>query len=129
MPNRVIAGSFLRRAGGGSRHPLATDLPYNRPQEASIQDGIELSIERARGTKQSPQQIALLRDKWPLAFPLEQQDVRPLAIGAASEICRPSWTGRCCTTSKKNRRERQTHRAGIEIKTDDKSFRLQRRSD
>jgi sRNA-binding protein len=42
--------------------------------------------ERARGTKESPQQIALLRDRWPLAFPLEQQDVRPLAIGAARKI-------------------------------------------
>jgi sRNA-binding protein len=43
-------------------------------------------IERARGTKESPQQIALLRDKWPLAFPLEQEGVRPLATGAAREI-------------------------------------------
>jgi sRNA-binding protein len=43
-------------------------------------------IERARGIKESPQQIALLRDKWPLAFPLEQQGVRPLATGAAGEI-------------------------------------------
>jgi sRNA-binding protein len=43
-------------------------------------------IERGRGTKESPQQLALLRDKWPLAFPLEQQDVRPLATGAAREI-------------------------------------------
>jgi sRNA-binding protein len=43
-------------------------------------------LERARGTKESPQQLALLRDKWPLAFPLEQQDVRPLATGAAREI-------------------------------------------
>jgi sRNA-binding protein len=43
-------------------------------------------IERARGSKESPQQLALLRAKWPLAFPLEQQDVRPLATGAAREI-------------------------------------------
>jgi sRNA-binding protein len=43
-------------------------------------------IERARGTKESPQQIALLRDKWPLAFPLGQEGVRPLATGAAREI-------------------------------------------
>ena len=42
--------------------------------------------ERARGTKESPQQIALLRDRWPLVFPLEQQDVRPLALGAARQI-------------------------------------------
>ncbi len=43
-------------------------------------------MERARGTKESQQQIALLRDRWPLAFPLEQEGVRPLAIGAAREI-------------------------------------------
>jgi sRNA-binding protein len=43
-------------------------------------------IERARGAKESPQQIAPLRDKWPLAFPLEHEGVRPLTTGAAREI-------------------------------------------
>jgi sRNA-binding protein len=43
-------------------------------------------IERARGTKEALQQFSLLRAKWPLAFPLDQQDVRPLASGAAREI-------------------------------------------
>jgi sRNA-binding protein len=43
-------------------------------------------IERDRGTKELPQQLALLREKWPLAFPAEHQDVRPLATGAAREI-------------------------------------------
>ena len=43
-------------------------------------------IERNRGTKDSRQQLAVLREKWPLAFPAEHQDVRPLAIGAAREI-------------------------------------------
>src|ERR1700674_4127218 len=43
-------------------------------------------IERNRGTKDSRQQLAVLREKWPLAFPAERQDVRPLAIGAAGEI-------------------------------------------
>jgi sRNA-binding protein len=28
----------------------------------------------------------VLREKWPVAFPVKDQDVRPLAIGAASEI-------------------------------------------
>jgi sRNA-binding protein len=32
------------------------------------------------------QQLAVLREKWPLAFPVKEQDVRPLAIGAAAEI-------------------------------------------
>jgi sRNA-binding protein len=43
-------------------------------------------IERERGTKESRQQLAVLREKWPLAFPVEHQDVRPLAIGATGEI-------------------------------------------
>jgi sRNA-binding protein len=43
-------------------------------------------IERDRGSKESRQQFAVLRKKWPLAFPVKEQDVRPLAIGAAAEI-------------------------------------------
>jgi sRNA-binding protein len=43
-------------------------------------------IERDRGTKEAPQQFAVLREKWPLAFPLKHQDIRPLAIGATGEI-------------------------------------------
>ena len=43
-------------------------------------------IERARGTKESPQQLALLRAKWPLAFPFEQRNVGPMATGTAREI-------------------------------------------
>jgi sRNA-binding protein len=35
----------------------------------------------------------VLREKWPLAFPAERQDVRPLAIGAAGEIAaETSWS-------------------------------------
>jgi sRNA-binding protein len=43
-------------------------------------------IERDRGTQESRQQFAVLREKWPLAFPVKDQDVRPLAIGATGEI-------------------------------------------
>jgi sRNA-binding protein len=43
-------------------------------------------IERDRGSKESRQQLAVLREKWPLAFPVKEQDVRPLAIGIPSEI-------------------------------------------
>jgi sRNA-binding protein len=50
-------------------------------------------IERNRGTKDSRQQLAVLREKWPLAFPAEHQDVRPLAVGAAREIAvAMGWT-------------------------------------
>jgi sRNA-binding protein len=43
-------------------------------------------IERDRGLKEAAQQLAVLREKWPLAFPVEPQNVRPLAIGTAREI-------------------------------------------
>jgi sRNA-binding protein len=43
-------------------------------------------IERDRGTNEFRQQLAVLREKWPLAFPAKPQDVRPLASGAAGEI-------------------------------------------
>jgi sRNA-binding protein len=43
-------------------------------------------IERDRGIKEYRQQLAELRKKWPLAFPVSDQDVRPLAIDATDEI-------------------------------------------
>jgi hypothetical protein len=43
-------------------------------------------IERDRGTKEAPQRLSVLRERWPLAFPVRGEDVRPLAIGAAREI-------------------------------------------
>jgi sRNA-binding protein len=42
--------------------------------------------DRSRGTKEARQQLALLRDRWPIAFPADPKDVRPLAISAAGEI-------------------------------------------
>jgi sRNA-binding protein len=50
-------------------------------------------VERNRGTKEARQQLAVLREKWPLAFPANLQDVRPLAIGAPGEIAAEmSWS-------------------------------------
>ena len=43
-------------------------------------------IERDRGAKEFQRQLAVLREKWPLAFPVEDRDVRPLASSAAREI-------------------------------------------
>jgi sRNA-binding protein len=43
-------------------------------------------IERDRGIKEYPQQLTELRQKWPLAFPAYDEDVRPLAIDATDEI-------------------------------------------
>ena len=43
-------------------------------------------VERDRGSKEFPQQLAVLRGRWPLAFPTEHEDVRPLAMGAARQV-------------------------------------------
>jgi len=43
-------------------------------------------IERDRGLKEASQQLAALREKWPLAFPVNNRDVRPVTMGAAREI-------------------------------------------
>jgi sRNA-binding protein len=42
--------------------------------------------ERDRGTNEYRQQLAELRERWPLAFPVNDQDVRPLAADATHEI-------------------------------------------
>src|ERR1700733_12440788 len=43
-------------------------------------------IERERGTRESQRQLAVLREKWPLAFPINEQDVRPLTNSVVREI-------------------------------------------
>jgi sRNA-binding protein len=39
-----------------------------------------------RGAKEHSQQLHALREKWPLAFPVRLEDVRPLALGVADQI-------------------------------------------
>jgi sRNA-binding protein len=43
-------------------------------------------VERDRGSKEFPQQLTVLRERWPIAFPTKDEDVRPLAMGAARQI-------------------------------------------
>jgi sRNA-binding protein len=43
-------------------------------------------IERDRGIKEYRQQLAQLREIWPLAFPLNDKDIRPLTLDATREI-------------------------------------------
>ena len=43
-------------------------------------------IERDRGAKEAAQQLTVLREKWPLAFPVQHHDVRPLVLGVARQI-------------------------------------------
>jgi sRNA-binding protein len=42
--------------------------------------------ERDRGSKEFPQQLAVLRERWPLAFPTKHEDVRPLAMGVVRQV-------------------------------------------
>jgi sRNA-binding protein len=49
--------------------------------------------ERQRGASEASRQLAVLRERWPLAFPVQAKDVRPLAIGAVGEIAEVTgWT-------------------------------------
>ena len=43
-------------------------------------------IERQRGIKEAGQQLGVLRERWPLAFPVQHQDIRPLALGVAHQV-------------------------------------------
>ena len=43
-------------------------------------------VERDRGSKEFPQQLVVLRERWPIAFPTKLEDVRPLAMGVARQI-------------------------------------------
>ena len=43
-------------------------------------------IDRQRGIKEAGQQLEVLRERWPLAFPVQAQDVRPLALGVAHQV-------------------------------------------
>jgi sRNA-binding protein len=44
------------------------------------------TLERNRGLKESREQIKVLQDKWPAAFPKQARLVRPLANGVAKTI-------------------------------------------
>jgi len=61
---------------------------YRDHDEAEQESGMTspYRIERDRGIKDSSRQLLVLREKWPLAFPLKLEDVRPLAAGASREI-------------------------------------------
>jgi sRNA-binding protein len=43
-------------------------------------------VERDRGSKEFPQQLVVLRERLPLAFPTKHEDVRPLAMGGARQV-------------------------------------------
>ena len=51
------------------------------------------TIARHRGRQEAAQQLAVLREKWPIAFPVKSHEIRPLAVGAVGEIAAGmNWT-------------------------------------
>jgi hypothetical protein len=58
-------------------------------------------IERDRGAKEAARQLSVLREKWPLAFPVQHHDVRPLVLGVARQIADTMGWSRCRSTSHK----------------------------
>lgn len=85
---RIAKGAW-RKAHGSPVPARATaragQKPCGRPMTAGSRP-TQRTIDTKRGSKESSEQIAILREKWPLAFPVQPQDVRPLEIGVASKI-------------------------------------------
>ena len=53
----------------------------------------QYGVERTRGTKEAARQLAVLREKWPLAFPVKSHEIRPLTVSAVGEIAAVmGWT-------------------------------------
>jgi sRNA-binding protein len=73
----------LRHLALAKLHPDAYVMPVRNEETVMASTyGAEL----ARGKKESRRQVGALRAKWPLAFPEENQAVRPLSLGAAGQI-------------------------------------------
>ena len=69
--------------------PLATQpLGFYEVSLRSVRAGMTSphQIERQRGIKEASQQLGALRERWPLAFPVRHQDIRPLAFGVAHQV-------------------------------------------
>jgi hypothetical protein len=57
-----------------------------------------ISIERQRGIKEESPQLGTLRERWPLAFPVQHQDIRPWHWAWPTSSPR-EWAGRFPTRS------------------------------
>ena len=68
----------------------ATDLPTESyvvsPRSVGANMSSTFRTDRDRGIKEYRQQLAELRKRWPRAFPVDDEDVRPLAVDATYEI-------------------------------------------
>jgi sRNA-binding protein len=81
---RHTMASETRRHGGGIGGVPVLSNGLGRSRHSPMPSTYQ--IERNRGTKDFRRQLAVLREKWPHAFPDNHREVRPLAIGAAGEI-------------------------------------------
>ena len=68
----------------------ATDLPTESyvvsPRSVGANMSSTFRTERNRGIKEYRQKLDELRETWPRAFPVDDEDVRPLAVDATYEI-------------------------------------------
>ena len=74
---------------------IPAELPHNLPHTCAPphrsrwqrgRSGSSLALRSARGTKEAARQLAVLRERWPIAFPVKSDEVRPLTVGAVGEI-------------------------------------------
>ena len=91
MPRQLLGGDLGFKGAIWDRDAALATGPSRSylivsPRNAGETMPPTYQIERNSGTKDARQQLAVLREKWPLAFPARDQDVRPLAVGAAREI-------------------------------------------
>ena len=70
----------------GGRHLLGHRRAQHEKTKEVYGNDISSGIERTRGAKESSQQLEVLRQRWPFAFPIKHHDVRPLAASAVGVI-------------------------------------------
>jgi hypothetical protein len=78
--------SFVARSTPQGLSNRAATVYVISPQNEGSGMAPTYRAERDRGSKEFPQQLVVLRERWPLAFPTNLEDVRPLAMGAARQV-------------------------------------------
>jgi hypothetical protein len=46
----------------------------------------QFTLDRKRGAAEAWQQIAVLREKWPAAFPADRRVIKPVQLGVAKRL-------------------------------------------